>query len=370
MASVAAPTNGVVPGLSVVGYGMWTALGPDGPATVAGLDARLVASEVGGLWDPTSGTNLPAFRVAAHQWWTGPTFLPELILPVLEECFAQVATFEPSSLRRPAADVPVLLNLAPKDRPSRPETLGADVLRALAGKLGRALPEGSAAFDAGRVGLPFLLSRAAQQAQRHPVQILIGVESFVSQSIVDHYIGRNRLLCGANSSGFIVGEAAAAIIVVPAGASAGPELLIAGMGAGRETSRDGGSREAPVTAEGLTQAMRAALAAARTQYFDIPNLFGDLNGEHFKFKEAAIATMRLDRVPPENASRRPRGHVEHWNAIEGLGEVGAALMPAQLGWAFEAGRSGRLPQGRAVMFAGEDDGMRVAMVTGMTRAAS
>ena len=63
--------------------------------------------------------------------------------------------------------------------------------------------------------------------------------------------------------------------------------------------------------------------------------------------------------------RRPRGYAEHWNVIEGLGEIGAALMPVQLGWAFEAGRQGRLPQGRALAFAGEDDGARVAMTLEM-----
>jgi 3-oxoacyl-[acyl-carrier-protein] synthase-1 len=40
-------------------------------------------------------------------------------------------------------------------------------------------------------------------------------------------------------------------------------------------------------------------------------------------------------------------------------------MPVQLGWAFEAGRQGRLPQGRALAFAGEDDGARVAMTLEM-----
>ena len=97
------------------------------------------------------------------------------------------------------------------------------------------------------------------------------------------------------------------------------------------------------------------------QFYDIPVVMADLNGEHFKFKELALASMRVDRLPPEGGSRRPRGHVEHWNVVETIGEVGAALLPAALGWAFEAGRSGFLP-GRVMLAAGEDDGMRVALV--------
>ena len=78
-----------------------------------------------------------------------------------------------------------------------------------------------------------------------------------------------------------------------------------------------------------------------------------------------MAQMRLDRAPPEGRSRRPRGYTEHWNLIEYAGEIGAALMPAQLAWAFEMGRAGLLPQNRALCFAGEDDGRRVALTAEM-----
>lgn len=353
-----AELRGLAPGLSVVGYGMWTALGPDGPTTVAGLDARLVVSQSGDLREPLTGAALPCFRLAAQHWWAGPSFLSEMLLPVLGECAEQLAAL-PAPLRRPASEVPVLIAVAPRGRPARPDDLEARLLAELEARLGP-LPEGSAVVGAGRVGLPHLIARAARQAGRHPVQILIGVESFLMQEIVDHYADRHRLLSEENSSGFVPGEAAAALIVAPRGMA--PGLALKGLGAGREPSGAGGSRDAPVTGEGLTDAIRAALAAAEIPLFDIPIFLGDLNGEHFKFKEAMIATMRLDRLPPENVSRRPRGHPEHWNAIEGLGEIGAALMPAQLGWAFEAARSGRLPQGRALAFAGEDDGARVAIV--------
>ncbi|MCX7888211.1 MAG: 3-oxoacyl-ACP synthase [Rhodobacteraceae bacterium] len=359
------PLRGSAPGLAVVGYGMWTALGPDGPSTVAGLRSRLIVSEAGNLWDPTAGANLPAFRVHAHQWWSGPTFLPELIVPVIEECRAEIGRLKPESLRRDPARVPVLICLPPPHRPGRAEGIEALVMEGVARRLGQPLPPGSGVIGAGRVGLPHLLAEAGRQAGAHPLQIIVGAESFLSQPLVEHYIGRMRLLCGANSSGFVPGEAAAGLVVAPPGLVEGPELVIAGMGAGTEASRDGGSREAPVTARGLTNAMKAALAIAGRAYMDIPNLFGDLNGEHFKFKEAAMATMRVDAAPPEGRSRRPRGHVEHWNVIEGTGEIGAALMPAQAGWAFAAGCAGRLQQGRAMIFAGEDDGQRVAMVVEM-----
>ena len=352
---------GMAPGLSVVGYGMWTSLGPDGPSTVAGIRGKLIGSEVGQLWDSTIGENLGAFRVAAHQWWTGSTFLPELLAPAIEECLAQVGALT-EKLRRPAADIPILVAVAPPGRPARPEGLEAAVLDGLAAKLGRAMPPGSGAVGGGRCGLPHLLAQAAAQAGRYPLQIIAGVESLVDQRIVDHYIARGRLLCGTNTSGFTVGEASAAVLVAPTGMIGGPELVITGMGTGMEPSGDGGSREVAVTGVGLTTAMRAALAAAGRPFYDIPALMGDLNGEHFKFKEQMLAQMRVDRVAPEGRSRRPRGYTEHLNVIENVGEVGAALMPLQLGWAFEAGRAGMLAQNRVLCFAGEDDGRRVALV--------
>jgi 3-oxoacyl-[acyl-carrier-protein] synthase I len=354
-------TQGVAPGLSVVGYGMWTALGPDGPSSIAGLRGQIIGSETGNLWDPTAGANLSSFRVAAHQWWEGPSFVPELAAPPIEECLAQVANLGSGSLRPSASEIPILVAVAPKDRPGRPGNLETLVMEGLARKLGRPLPPGSGVTGGGRTGLPHLLSTAARQMDRFPFQILVGAESLLSQVIVEHYISRSRLLCGANTSGFTVGEAGAALLVARTGLVEAPELAITGMGTGVERGRDGGSREAATTGDGLTQAIRSALAVTGIPFYDFPALIGDLNGEHFKFKEQMMAQMRLDRAPPEGRSRRPRGYVEHWNLIEYAGEIGAALMPAQLAWAFEMGRAGLLPQGRALCFAGEDDGRRVAL---------
>ena len=362
---MAEPAKGIAPGLSVIGYGLWSALGPDGPSSIAGVRGQIIGSEIGNLWDPTIGANLSCFRVAAHQWWEGPTFLPDLATPPIEECLAQVANLAPKTLRRPASEIPILVSVAPPDRPGRPGNLETLVMEGLARKLGRPLPPGSGVIGGGRTGLPHLLATAARHSDRHPLQILVGVESLLRQTIVEHYIGKNRLLCGANTSGFTVGEAGAALLVARTGTAQGAELAITGMGTGIEPGRDGGSREQAVTGEGLTQAIRAALAATGIPFYDFPALIGDLNGEHFKFKEQMMAQMRLDRAPPEGRSRRPRGYVEHWNLIEYMGEIGAALMPAQLAWAFETGRAGLLPQNRALCFAGEDDGRRVALTAEM-----
>ena len=342
------------PGISVVGYGMWTAAGHDGPSSVAAMRASVSGAERANLWDYTAGENLMAFRVSAHQWWEGPTFLPDLALPVIEECRSKV----PEQLGVAAKDIPILLAVAPEGRPDRPQNLEKMVLEGLSAKLGGELPKGSRAIGQGRVSLPYLIQLAAGLGRP---ALIVGVESFLRQRIVEHYIDRARLLCGTNSSGFIVGEAAAGLLVAPSGLVAGPEFRITGMGKGHEPSRDGGGKDTPVSAEGMTEALRGAMAMSGGHFYDIPVVMADLNGEHFKFKELALSTMRVDQLPPEGGSRRPRGHVEHWNVVETIGEVGAALLPAAMGWAFEAGRSGYLP-GPVMFAAGEDDGTRVALV--------
>lgn len=339
--------------MTVRGYAMWTAAGHDGPSTTAAMRAGVPGSQLGILSEPQSGESLSAFRVKAHQWWEGETFLPYLMAPVINDCWQQCAKLGATD---PKA-VPILVNIAPRDRPGASGELGEIVLDRLPGLIGRPWPDGSVVFALGRVGAPYLLAEASKLGAR--LAILVGAESFLRQDVIDQYVRRGRVLSQSNSSGFIAGEAAAALVISPGSHAQG--LAIIGMGLGQEPAGEGGTKGAPVMAKGLTDAMRMSLSAARTEFFDVNLSMGDLNGEHFKFKEHAFAAMRLDRVPPEGRSRRPRGHLEHWNIVETIGEVGAAHMLAAIGWAFEAGRSGYLP-GRVIFSAGEDDGRRVALI--------
>lgn len=338
--------------VTIRGYGMWTAAGHDGPSTVAAMRAGVSGAERANLWDYSVGENLSAFRVAAHQWWEGSSFVPYLIAPVIGECWDRLSELGIDN----SADVPILINIAPKDRPARNQTLERIVIDTLPILTEGPLPPGSTVVSAGRVGLPYLLAKT--RALRQPSAILVGAESLLQQSIADHYAEQQRLFNRLNSSGFTLGEAAAALIV---SSGAHPGLQITGMGHGNDSSVAGGNKDTPVDGSGLTDAMRMALADADIQFYDITVSMADLNGEHFKFKEHAVATMRLDRLPPEKRSRRPREHLEHWNVVETIGETGAAHMFAACGWAYQAGRSGYLP-GRVMLSAGEDDGQRVALV--------
>ena len=349
-------------GLSVIGYGMWTAAGHNGPSTSCAIQSGLIASEQAHLWDSLKGEQVSAFKVRAHQWWEGAGFLPELLLPPIEECLGQIGAL-PTKLRVSAAEVPILICVAPPYRPGRPDgdNVEQQILNGLARKLGRPLPPGSGLLPLGRVGLPHMLGAASRQKDQYPLQILVGVESFLQQEIVEYYNQKGRILTSTNSSGFIPGEGAAALLVARDSHVTGPALKITGMGAGQAASRDGGNKDNPVRGDGLTKAMRGALATCPCAFYDIAVQMGDMNGEHFKFKEQTLAVMRVNKAPPGDQSKRPRDHIEHWNMAETLGEIGAALLPAAMAHAFEAGCSGFLPLPDVIFHAGEDDGARVAL---------
>jgi len=351
--------------LAVVEYGMVTAVGLNGPATCAAMRGGISGVRKANLWDSTIGEWLTAGRPPVPQWWEGPDMLPELLAPAIFECQERARRLKLRTGPVRLDDIPILTLVAPADRPLRIPDLEARVERGLAHKLGRALPSGSRVIPQGRTGIqPALdVARKYLESRRVSLVIIAGVESFLRQLLVEHYIEQGRLLCGTNSNGFIPGEAACAVVVSREEAVLGPRLVIAGMGVGHEPGRAGGTAESPVTGDGLSQAIRTALTGTGIKYHQINTSISDLNGERFKFKERTISAGRLERLPPSGRSTRPLGYMDEWHPIEYLGEIGAALFPCMLGWAFEAGRTGYALGNEMLLFAGEDQGARVAMIT-------
>lgn len=357
--------SGTARPLAVMGYGMVTAVGFNGPATCAAMRAGISGIRQENLWDFTVGEWLTAGRPRLPQWWEGPDMLPELLAPAVAECQERASALTHRGRPIRPEDIPIVTLVAPPDRPCRAPDLEARVTSGLAHKLGRELPPGSVVIPKGRTGILDALGVARKyiEGPRLPLVIIAGVESFLRQCVVEHYIEQGRLLCGMNSNGFIPGEAACGVIVGRAEDFHGPRLVIAGMGAGWEPGGAGGTDDAAVTGTGLTEALRNALVEARLELHQINGSISDLNGERFKFKERTFATGRLDRLPRSGQSTRPLGYMSEWHPIEYLGEIGAALFPCMLGQAFEAGRTGYSPGRELLLFAGEDSGERVALVT-------
>ena len=52
--------------------------------------------------------------------------------------------------------------------------------------------------------------------------MVAGVDSYLQQEVLDHYVELRRVLTASNSNGFLPGEAGCAVLVAPAGDAPAP----------------------------------------------------------------------------------------------------------------------------------------------------
>ena len=113
--------------------------------------------------------------------------------------------------------------------------------------------------------------------------------------------------------------------------------------------------EEPLTGAGLTGAVRGALSQAGLSLSDVSYRITDLNGEHYKFKEANFAAGRL-------MSESRTEVFALWHPIEGIGNVGAAIGPCALAVALDAAREEYAPGATVIVHLGNDGTERAAVV--------
>lgn len=334
--------------LAIKASGFVTAVGFNAPATLAALRAGVSGVRESFLWHAPTGSHLPAARVALPQWWDGVGKLADLVAPAIHECLVAAA---PVAMEA----IPLLLGVAGLDRPFRWPGLEAQLLAEVEHRLGARLHPASRLIARAQVSTAVALGKAAEliRTQRVPCCVVAAVDSLLSQNVVSEYARRRRVLTPDNSNGFIPGEAGGALLVGPPERQSSGELRVLGVGLAREPAPI--ESEEPTRGEGLTRAVGEALAAAGLTLFDVAWRITDLNGEHYKFKEAAIAAMRFQRKPKEVL-------FDLWHPAEYLGDVGAALGPCVLGWALHAGQKGYAPGAVALCHFGGDDGERAALV--------
>lgn len=337
--------------LAVRAAGMVTAAGFNARSTCAAIRAGVSGVRTGNLVDPATAAPLPSGRPSMPHWWEGNDMLAELAAPAVLECLAAL----PAGTDR--ATVPVVALTSAAGRPHRRSGLDDDLLDGIARRLPYPLPAGSEALALGSTGLYEALAsvnaRFAAGEATHAV--IVGVESFLRPEVVNAYIGARRILTEDNSNGFIPGEAACAVLVAPGGREPGLELLVTGWGRDEEPGTIRSDR--PLTGQGLTRAVRAALERAGVRMAETHYWLTDQNAEHYKAKECTIAKIRLERrdVPADPP-------FQIWHPIEFLGEIGAAIGPCLFGLALAAARGGYAPGPRALMSLSEDDGRRAAFV--------
>jgi 3-oxoacyl-[acyl-carrier-protein] synthase-1 len=336
-----------VPPLAVLGVGLVSGVGLTAEESCAAIrcginnfrETRFVGSD--GEW-------LVGSTVELEEPWRGITKLAKMAARAIGECF-EVATPDEDRER-----IPVLLSIAEPERPGRFEGLAHVLLQDIEQELGFRLHPHSRVIEQGTVGgaIGLLQARRMLLEGRRSRVIVAGVDSFLAGATLAAYDRDDRLLRRDNSNGFIAGEAAGAILLGAFREGVSAPLLLRGLGFAREPAPFGSYK--PLRADGLVNAIRDALNEAGVPLKDCDHRIADVNGEQFRFKEAALALTRLLRDRKVVFSL--------WHPADCIGEVGAATLPAMLAMLFAGARKDYLPGPTFLGHLGGDGEKRAAFV--------
>lgn len=331
--------------LCMFGTGMVSAVGLSAPASCAAIrcaidnfqETRFI--DRGGEW-------LLGASVALEQPWRGHSKLVKMAARAIAEALQATPGIDP-------AQTPLLLGVAEQERPGRLAGLDGRLLKDIERELGLAFHPSSNLIARGRVSgaVALLNARKLVHEGGHRHVLIAGVDSFLNAATLTAFEERQRLLTSQNSNGFIPGEGAAAVVVGAPLASEEPQLLCRGLGFGMEPATVE-SEDIPLRAEGLTQAIRAALAELGCGLEQMDYRITDLSGEQYYFKEASLALSRTLRV------RKEFFHL--WHPADCIGEVGAAIGPAMLVVALAACRKAYGDGPNVLCHLGNDAGQRAA----------
>jgi 3-oxoacyl-[acyl-carrier-protein] synthase I len=332
--------------LSIVGAGVVSSVGLDWPSSAAALRCGLDGFIETGFLDE-GGAPIIASPVPDLDDARGLEKLLRMASTVVAECLKQAVPTK-------SEQIPLLLCIAEKDRPGRWDNLDEDALEWLGSGLGKKFHPESGVVAQGRVSIAHALKRASTliHEKQVPFCLIVGTDGFLTSETLRAYEKRHRLKTTVNSNGFIPGEGAAGVLVGPPGKSVVPRLECVGIGVAAEKATI--ESEEPRRADGLLEAMRAALKDGGCTFDDVDYRITDLNGEQYPFKEAALAIGRgVRKVKPE---------FELWHPAEGVGEIGSAAGPCTLAVALAAARKKYAPGPGVLCHLAGDDGTRVAMV--------
>jgi 3-oxoacyl-[acyl-carrier-protein] synthase-1 len=345
-----------VPPLAILDIGLVTPVGLSAPASCAAFRAK-ISNPTETRFIDSGGQWIMAHQVELEQPWRGLTRLAKMAAMAIDEAMRPSAARWPRSRWR---QLPLLLCVAEKDRPGRTDGLDDRLMPMIAAELGATLAEGSAVIASGRAGVAVALQGARRLLDEGKAEhvLIAATDSLLSWPTLGHYEREGRLLGERNSNGFIPGEGAGALLVgseAAAGAGASADavgFVCGGIGFANEPATI--QSDEPLRAEGLRQAIEAALTGAGLAMHDIDYRVTDLSGEHYYFKEAALALSRTLRQRKEV--------FDIWHPAECTGEAGAAVGVNVVALAQAAAAKGYAKGSRVMAHWANDCGQRCAAV--------
>jgi 3-oxoacyl-[acyl-carrier-protein] synthase-1 len=337
--------------IAIKAAGMVTAVGYNFNSSCAAIRSGISPVKEVNLWDGENGQLLPGAKVDLPHWWEGLGKLAELVAPSINECLIAAKPFEQNQ-------IPIIIGVADSVRKNRIEGIELRLLRLIEDKLDLSHHPLSKVFPRGHisgvVGLQHAMKLITEDSAHYC--IVAGVDSLLDQKSMNRYLRHRRILTESNSNGFIPGEAGAAVLVGRGEIQSphiGGELRIMGIGFASEKATI--ESEAPLRGDGMVAAVREAISRANISYSEIDYRISDINGEHYKFKEAAFLTTRL-------LHKRRGKLLEMLHPTEYTGEVRAAIGPVAFAVALHAAQKKYAMGNTILCHFGNDNEERAAIV--------
>ena len=329
--------------IAILKTGLVTSVGLTAPSTCAAIRAKLMNPSETRFID-SGGEWIMAHQVMLEQPWRGLVKLTKMAAMAIDEALADVPKDE-------WVHIPMLLCVAEADRPGRLDGLDDRLFQDIQAELGARFAPQSAILAHGRLGVAVALAQARTLLAGGCARVLVAAtDSLLTWPTLSHYEREDRLLTARNSNGFMPGEGAGALLVGAGERQAG-ELVCTGIGFGREAAHlDSGE---PLRADGLSVAIKGALADAGCAMHDMDFRITDLSGEQYYFKEAALALSRTLRQRKEE--------FDLWHPAECTGEQGAAAGLAVVALADAACRKAFTKGPNILAHMANDAGQRAAL---------
>jgi len=330
--------------IAIKNTGLVTSVGLTAAATCAAIRAK-ISNPTETRFIDSGGEWIMAHQVALEKPWRGRTKLTKMAAMAIAECLEGIP-------REGWPELPLLLCVAERERPGRFDGLDDQLFSEIQEDLHTRFAPDSAIVAHGRVSVAIALVQARKLIQEggHALVLIAAADSLLTWPTLSVYERAERLLTPRNSNGFIPGEAAGALLIgTPAGKG---ELLCAGIGFASEKAHiDSGE---PLRANGLSTAIKGALAEAGCALHDLDYRVTDISGEQYYFKEAALAMSRVLRQRKEE--------FDLWHPAESIGEAGATAGIAAVAVAGAAARKAYAPGPGILAQLANDAGQRAAAV--------